>query len=139
MPVDMRDPLVALAVRSSDVVQALNQEPLKVRGLGAGRYALKIDGETAGTFTAQELAAGVNLAELPTPMMRQAAEVHQLTLRHNSLHATRWRNIQVPMEKDQTPHLLKALDALDELEADLIREQRATAQPKARHFEVLPE
>jgi lysophospholipase L1-like esterase len=139
MPVDMRDPLVALAVRSSDLVQALNQEPLKVRGLGAGRYALKIDGEVAGTFTSEQLTAGVNLAELPTPMMRQAAEVHQLTLRHNALHATRWRNIQVPMEKDQTPHLLKALDALDELEADLIREQRATAQPKARHFEVVPE
>ena len=43
------------------------------------------------------------------------------------------------MEKDQTPHLLKALDALDELEADLLKEQRAAAQPKARHFEVVPE
>ena len=84
MPVDMRDPLVALAIRSSDFVQALNQEPLKVRGLAAGRYALKIDGETAGTFTAEQLAAGVNLAELPTPMARQAAEVHALTLRHNN-------------------------------------------------------
>jgi lysophospholipase L1-like esterase len=139
MPVDMRDPLVALAIHSSDFVQALNQEPLKIRGLAAGRYALKIDGEAAGTFTTEQLAAGINLAELPTPMMRQAAEVHALTLRHNNVHATRWRNIQVPMEKDQTPHLLKALDALDELEADLLREQRAAAQPKARHFEVVAE
>jgi hypothetical protein len=139
MPVDMRDPLVALAVRSSDFVQALNQEPLKVRGLAAGRYTLKIDGDTTGTFTAEQLAGGINLAELPTPMMRQAAEVHALTLRHNNVHATRWRNVQVPMEKDQTPHLLKALDALDELEADLLKEQRAAAQPKARHFEVVAE
>jgi lysophospholipase L1-like esterase len=139
MPVDMRDTLVALAVHSSDFVEALNQEPLKVRGLAAGRYALKIDGESAGTFTAEQLASGINLAELPTPMARQAAEVHTLTLRHNNLHAARWRNVQVPMEKDASPHLLKALDALDELEADVLKEQRATAQPKARHFEVIPE
>jgi lysophospholipase L1-like esterase len=139
MPVDMRDALVALAVHSSDFVEALNQEPLKVRGLAAGRYTLKIDGDTAGTFTAEQLASGINLAELPTPMARQAADVHQLTLRHNNLHAARWRNVQVPMEKAQTPHLLKALDALDELEADVLKEQRATAQPKARHFELVPE
>jgi lysophospholipase L1-like esterase len=139
MPVNMADPLVALAVRSSDFVQAINLEPLKVRGLAAGRYNLRIDGETAGTFTAEQLAAGVNLAELPTPMMRQAAEVHALTLRHNNLHAVRWRQIQVPMEKSQTPHLLKALDSLDELEADILKEQRAAAQPKARRFEVIAE
>ncbi|MCU1235638.1 MAG: lipolytic enzyme family [Candidatus Solibacter sp.] len=139
MPVDMKDPLVALAMRSSDFMQALNQAPLKVRGLSAGRYALKIDGDTVGTFTAEQLAAGVNLAELPTPMMRQAAEVHALTLKHNVMHFTRWRTLQVPMEKNQTAHLLKALDALDELEGDLLKEQRAAAQPKARHFEVIAE
>jgi lysophospholipase L1-like esterase len=136
MPVEMRDPLVALAVRSSDFVQALNQEPLKIRGLAAGSYTLRIDGDTVGAFSAEQLAAGVNLAELPTPMARQAAEVHALTLRHNNLHAARWRQIQVPLERDQTPHLLKALDALDELEADVLKAQRSLAQPKARHFEV---
>jgi lysophospholipase L1-like esterase len=139
MPVDMRDANVALAIRSSDFVEALNQQPLKVRGLAAGRYTLKIDGEAAGTFTAEQLASGINLATLPTPMARQAAEVHALTLRHNTLHFTRWRQVQVPMEKDNTPHLLKALDALDELEADVLKEQRAAAQPRPRHYEVIPE
>ena len=139
MPLDMRDPLVALAIHSSDFVEALNQQPLKVRGLAAGRYTLKIDGEAVGTFPAERLAQGINLAELPTPMARQAAEVHALTLRHNNIHATRWRQVQVPMEKDQTPHLLPALAALDELEADVIREQRAAALPKARHFELVVE
>jgi lysophospholipase L1-like esterase len=139
MPVDTHDMLVALAVRSSDVTEALNQQPLKVRGLAAGRYTLKIDGETAGSFTAEQLSGGVNLAVLPTPMSRQAMQVHALTLRHTGLHNTRWRQIQVPMEKDTTPHLLKALDALDELEADVIREQRAAAQPVAHHFELIAE
>ncbi|HMC58417.1 MAG TPA: SGNH/GDSL hydrolase family protein [Candidatus Solibacter sp.] len=139
MPVDMRDPLVALAMRSSDFMDALNRQPLKVRGLAAGRYTVKIDGEPAGAFTAAELAAGVDLTALPTPMARQAAEVHALTLRHNNIHTARWRQIQVPMEKDNAPHLLKALDALDELEADVLKEQRAAAQPKPRRYEVAPE
>ena len=139
MPVDLRDALTALAVRSSDVMEALDQEPLKVRGLAAGQYALKIDGEPVGTFTAEQLAGGVNLATLPTPMERQAAHVHQLTLRHDNLHTARWRQVQVPMEKEAAPHLLKALDALDELEADVIREQRAAAQPVAHKFEVVAE
>ncbi len=139
MPVDMKDANVALAVRSSDFAEALNQQPLKVRGLAAGRYTVKIDGEAAGTFTAEQLATGINLATLPTPMARQAAEVHALTLRHNNLHFTRWRQVQVPMEKDNTPHLLRSLEALDELEADLLKEQRAAAQPRPRHYEVIPE
>jgi lysophospholipase L1-like esterase len=139
MPIDMRDPLVALAVRSSDVVDALDRQPLQVRGLPAGNYTLKIDGESAGSFTGDQLAAGINLATLPTPMVRQAALVHALTLRHNNIHFTRWRQIQVPMEKDSAPHLLGALQALDELELDVLKQQRAAAQPRPRHYELSPE
>ena len=139
MPVNQRDALVSLAMKSSDFMDALNQEPLKVRGLAAGRYTLKIDGEAAGTFSNAELAGGINLATLPTPMARQAAEVHDLTLRHNNIHTARWRQIQVPMEKDNAPHLLKALDALDELEADVLKEQRAAAQPRPHRYEVVAE
>jgi lysophospholipase L1-like esterase len=139
MPVNLNDAAISLAVRSSDVMEALDQQPLKVRGLAAGRYALKIDGESAGDFTAEQLAAGVNLATLSTPMMRQAMQVHALTLRHNNLHYARWRQVQVPMEKDAEPHLLEALDSLDKLEEDVIKEQRAAAQPVAHRFQVVAE
>jgi hypothetical protein len=44
---------------------------------------LRIDGESAGAFSADQLAAGINLAELSSPMIRQAAEVHNLTPKHN--------------------------------------------------------
>jgi hypothetical protein len=80
MPLDMKDAGVALAVRSSDVVQALDQELLRVSGLTGERYRLKIDGEDIGAFTKGQLSDGINLATLPTPMMRQAADVHALTL-----------------------------------------------------------
>ena len=139
MPVDARDAIAGLAVKSSDFVEALNQEILKVRGLSSGRYTLKIDGEAAGSFTSEEFAAGINLATVQTPMARQAAEVHALTLRHNNIHFARWRQVQVPLEKDAAPHLLKALDALDDLESDVLKEQRAAAQPKPHRYEVAPE
>jgi lysophospholipase L1-like esterase len=136
MPVDRRDALTALALRSSDFTATVNQEMLRVRGLATGRYALRIDGESTGTFTSEELAAGINLAELVTPMTRQAAEVHALTLRHNNVHFARWRTVQVPLEKSMAPHMQDALKSLDELEADLIREQRAAAMPKPHQFDL---
>jgi hypothetical protein len=54
--------------------QDLNQEPLSVAGLDAGRYALQIDGQTVGEYTAAELQSGVDLAENDkTPQHRQSA------------------------------------------------------------------
>ena len=139
MPIDMSNAVMALAVNSSDFVEALNRQPLKVRGLAAGKYTLKIDDEPVGSFTAEQLASGINLAVLPTPMARQAAEVHGLTLRHNNLHTARWRQVQVPMEKDSSTQVLKALQAIDELEQEVIQEQRAAAQPRSRQYEIVPE
>ena len=138
MPIDLSDPVVALAVRSSNFVQSLDQEALKVTGLSAPRYELKIDGGAVGEFSREQLAEGVNLAVEPTPMLKQALSVHKLTVEHNNVHFARWRNVQVPLENDDAAHKQAAMDALDQLEADLVREQRAAAQPKPHHFELAP-
>lgn len=138
-PLDMKDPVLALAVRSSDFVQALDQQPLKVTGLTAARYVLKIDGEQIAVFDRQQLKEGVNLALLDTPMKKQAMSVHSFTLKRNDLHFGRWRQVQLPLQDDSLPHKQAALDALDNLEKDLINQQRAAAQPKARHYELQPE
>jgi len=141
MPVDTKDEVVALALRSSDFVEAMDQEPLKVTGLTAARYTLKIDGEAVGTFTKEEWAKGVNLAILPTPMAKQAAAVHDLTWRHNVVHFARWRQAGVNLDSVAIPaaHLRAAADALDTLEADVVVEQRAAAQPKSHRYELVPE
>jgi lysophospholipase L1-like esterase len=133
---DMKDAGVALAVRSSDVLQALNQELLRVSGLTGANYRLKIDGEDLGAFTKEQLSGGINLATLPTPMMRQAADVHALTLKHNNIHFARWRTVQVPLERETLEHKQAAMDAMDLLEADLVRQQRAIAKPKPHHYEL---
>src|SRR5437016_9495999 len=142
MPVDLNDPIVALAVKSSDFLQALDQETLKVTGLSAANFNLKIDGEEAGSFSREQLAEGINLATLPTPMAKQAAEVHKLTLHHNNIHFQRWREIQVPFAEGKSPRVQKAtrdlMAALDEEEADVLREQRAAAQPRRHQFQLAP-
>ena len=138
MPIDQKNSGIALAMKASDVEQALNQETLKIQSAPATKYALKIDGENIAELTKDQLAAGVNLAELDTPMYRQAKAVHDLTLQHNNLHFQRWRTIQVPNERRAYPALTKAMDGLDALEADMVTEQRAKATPLPHRFELVP-
>jgi lysophospholipase L1-like esterase len=137
MPLDLKDEVVQLALHSSDFIETLDQQTLKVTGLNASQYQLKIDGVELGPFTKEQLAAGINLAELPTPMLKQALEVHELTLKHNNIHAARWQELQVGLANKSLPHLQPALDALEELEAELITQQLAAAQPVLRHYELI--
>ncbi|MCC6264144.1 MAG: DUF1080 domain-containing protein [Bryobacterales bacterium] len=138
MPVDMTDPVMALAVNSAGFQETLNRQMLQVSGLGAGRHTLFIDGEAVGTFTAKELAAGVNLARLETPMWAQAMRVHQLTLSRANLHNTRWRNVEVPLEDEALPSTPEAIAALDRVTVDLRQKQHAAAQPVTHRFELKP-
>lgn len=60
-------------------VKEFNQEILKVGGLEDGNYKVSIDGVTVGDRTADELAAGVNLAEITsTPEYQQAVQIMEL-------------------------------------------------------------
>ncbi|MGA2737796.1 MAG: SGNH/GDSL hydrolase family protein [Bryobacteraceae bacterium] len=141
MPIDAKDEVMALALRASDFVEAMDREPLKVIGLPAARYTLKIDGDAVGTFSKEEWAKGVNLATLATPMAKQAAAVHDLTLRHNIVHFARWRMAGVNLDNIAIPpaHLQAAGEALDTLEADVVAAQRAAAQPQMHRYELTPE
>ena len=100
---------------------------------------LRIDGDFAGSFSRLDLTEGVNLALLPTPMAKQALDVHALTLKHTQIHNARWRQVQVPMQDQTLERLQPALDSLDALETELIELQRAAAQPKPRRYELSPE
>jgi hypothetical protein len=75
--------------------------------------------------------------KLETPMMEQARTVHSLTRKHADLHNTRWRNIQVPLARDQMPERDEAMALLDKMEADLVRQQHEAAQPVAHKFQLV--
>lgn len=73
------DPAAYPVLEELPIVQDLNQELFAVKGLEAGEYELKIDGQAVATFTAEELAAGVNLAmNEKTPQFLQAQEVRKI-------------------------------------------------------------
>ena len=138
-PINLKDGPTALAVRSSDVVDGLDRQLVKVVGLSADGYTLSIDGERVGDFTSSQLADGVNLATLATPMLKQASHVHELTLSRATAHNTRWRNLQVPYQAyARSANYIKAFEGLDALEAEIQVEQRAAAQPKPHKFELKP-
>jgi len=138
MPVDMRDPLMALAVKSSDFVETLNQQVVRVEGLAAGEYTLRIDGSEVVTKTAAEWAKGVNVAMLQTPMWEQAMRVHSLTVKHTGVHQARWRTLQVPLANDVQETMAEGMAALDKVEAELVAKQRAMAMPRPHRFELVP-
>lgn len=135
---DRANPLTALVLKSSDVAGHLNQQPLKVTNLPEGNYRLTIDGEDMGTFTDEQLTFGINLADLPTPMLKQSALVSQWTSRRQFLRQTMWRSIAIPAEDWDLAHRQQAIAGLERLEADVIDKQREAAKPVWRSFKVQP-
>jgi lysophospholipase L1-like esterase len=127
LPVAFADPLVQLVLKSSDFVNALDKQTITVTGLPAQSYALVIDGQPIGTFTRADLAAGVNLATLATPMLAQANQVQSLTDWHVSVHARLYRHI---------PPYTTPASVLDDEDKAVVVKQRAAAIPVTHHFEL---
>jgi lysophospholipase L1-like esterase len=127
---------MALALKSSDLADALNQETLRVTRLAPGNYALRIDGKGIGNFTDTQLGKGINLGGYRTPMAEQAMEVLTLTTLHNNAHFARWRQVQVPLQDKNLTSLVPALAAMDQLEAELEHLQREAAKPKSHQYEL---
>jgi lysophospholipase L1-like esterase len=141
LPINARRPAATmdLALKASDFMEALDQETLRVTSLPAAKYVLKINGDTVGSFTREQLAEGVNLAALPTPMAKQTLRVHILTLKRGEIHEFRWKQMQVPLREDNLTRLPGALDTLDSLENEIAARQRAAAQPVPCSYELIPE
>ncbi|MGB9196401.1 MAG: hypothetical protein WCB53_05680, partial [Terriglobales bacterium] len=139
MPFDPKDDVLALVLRSSNIVESLDQQILKVTGLPAPKYVLKIDGEEVGTWTREELARGVNLALLMTPMLKQALSVYAFSGRLHAVRMAEWQGVQVALQDESSPHVSEAVAALNALYEELVTQRKSTAVPKAHHYELLPQ
>jgi lysophospholipase L1-like esterase len=129
---------VELAIKSSDVTAALNQQILRVEGMPSGTYSLNIDGKSIGAFNNDQLADGINLALLQTPATEQAMKVFQLARSHEEIHYDRWRNIDVPLAEYNLQESSPASSALDRLDDAIARKMREIAQPVPHTFELVP-
>lgn len=139
LPAHDTDPVTDLAIESSGLVEALDQEMLTVAGLpGGGSWQLTIDGQNAGTFSAADLAKGVNLARVPTPMLGQAQRLAWDTDHRNNLERQLYRLAVGTSQHLETAPAAK-VDAIQKAVATSIAQQRKDAQPVPHHFALTPE
>lgn len=71
LPFNFDDELSNFVLSVNDL-WSCDQELLRVTNLQSGTYSLRIDKTKIGTFSASELANGINLATMKTPMWEQA-------------------------------------------------------------------
>jgi hypothetical protein len=101
----------------------------------AGTYELQIDERTIGTFTSAQLASGIDLANLDTPMLAQSRLVAMDTSQKNEIEGLRFNLAYDLRDK-------KAEDTIRELDSAITRaieRQRQDAQPVPHRFALLYE
>lgn len=73
LPFNFDNSLMNFVLSVSDLFSS-DEEMLRVSGLHAGEYTLRIDSMEIGNFSAEQLDKGINLATMKTPMWRQARD-----------------------------------------------------------------
>lgn len=73
LPLNFDNELMNFVLSVSDLFSS-DQEILRVRDLREGEYTLRIDSMEVGSFSADQLGKGINLATMKTPMWRQARD-----------------------------------------------------------------
>jgi len=73
LPFNFDNELMNFVLSASDLFSS-DQEMLRVRDLPSGEYTLRIDSMEVGSFSADQLGKGINLATMKTPMWQQARD-----------------------------------------------------------------
>jgi lysophospholipase L1-like esterase len=135
LPLSYEDGETELAQRAGADLESLDRQPLVATGLAAGRFELKIDGQPVGVFAAEQLAKGVNLARLRTPMRWQAYAVKWSVAGGHEAQRIR-RELLVAAAND--PALKATAESLAQHDEVVQRARREQATPRPRRFELIP-
>jgi lysophospholipase L1-like esterase len=127
----------------------LNDYGLAVKGLKDGDYVVSIDGVAVGTFSAKDLASGINLGNIPSgPVFDQANKVLQAIHAKNGIVAQRFhgvvrfqfnapdwlKDIGETVAARKTAELAKRMEQIDAAQAEVDK----LAKPHPRKFEIKP-
>jgi lysophospholipase L1-like esterase len=131
-----------LNYRFIPVPDELNRYLLTVTNLPKDRYEVIADGRSAGTFTARQLAAGVNIASATPdpwqpggPWHAQGDLLQHLTeARHQIATAKSHTRVFLP-NGPATPSFSEQADVSD---AQIVAMQRTLARPQPYHFVIRP-
>jgi hypothetical protein len=134
LPLTRNNATQSLLFELTDIEQALDEEPLRVTNLDAGSYSLTIDSTPVGSFTAEQLASGINLANYPTPMFHQAQRVSWMVRDRDEAH---YIHLRMHVRNADTG-LEDGADRMQAFEDSLEDSIYAEAAPRAHRFELKP-
>jgi len=120
-------------------VLELSQYTLKVTGLTAEKYVLKINGAEVATVTAKELEAGINLTDFAQgPIAAQGkAVLNAVNGKEGAVGA--WRSqSKSASAPEATPEAKQKLAAVEKQVEDADAKIRAAAKPVKLSFEITP-
>ena len=120
----------------------LNWLGLTITGLEAGKYTVEIDGQDVGSYTAEELAGGVNLGNATSgPIFEQSQSVFAAINKKNEIVHKRFRSVVMfnPPDwlakvgnEERQKELDKRMDAIKAVEGEI----RTLVQPKLRRYVI---
>ncbi len=132
------NPVAQLVTKDTRMYQRLDAETLQVSGLSGASYKLIIDGSPIGTFTADQLSSGINLARYQTPMMDQADKVLTAVWHEEDLRFYEWRAVQVALRDDHFPGVQPAanqlIHAIYHQKAHQVAREYLLARPIPHHY-----
>lgn len=121
-------------------VLTLSQYSLAVKGLKEGDYLLKVGGANCGRFSANQLAAGINitsLAPIGNPIVAQMRSVLKAVSDKEAIVGT-WRGLsQRAHAKGADPKLKDELEALTQKVEEADAKIRDAAKPQKLRFEIV--
>lgn len=132
LPPAETDPLAALTFQVSSFNAQFNQQLLAVSGLAEGNYELQIDDHAIGRWSSVELAKGINLASLDTPMLAQSRLVALDTEQKNSLESVHFSLLADAKDVEQRDTLTRLETALQQA----VQRQRKDAQPVPHRYSL---
>jgi lysophospholipase L1-like esterase len=132
LPLPLHNGMIQFVLETSNL-SALDRQMLRVDNLRAEHHTLKIDGRVIGSFTREQLASGVNLALLSTPMESQAKDVDGIEEERARLDQAVFN---LAIEDPKVDGEAEAARVIRVKDAALAEEQRKAAQPKPHRFEL---
>jgi hypothetical protein len=127
-----------------EVLRVVNQDysynhyGMTVRGLQPGNYELLANGKPVGTWSADQLAQGIELgANQNWPATKQAADLLQLVFQKNNVWYYQWRQLRLPIS-DRYAAKADVDHALTQLEDQMTAHIHELAQPISISVELRP-
>lgn len=117
----------------------LSQYTLRVTGLSAERYALKVNATDLGTVSAKELGQGVNLTTFGQGAIAAQGKAVLAEVNAKEGLVGQWRGLsRTASTPDATAEMKERLATLTKQVEAADAKIRAAAKPKKLHFELIP-